>query len=374
MPEFHVCEVTPAADWVYDRVHDLEVAVSLEHFGEDLSVSAEWNRASHANERDAVKPLLVALPGPAPAGEQPGRFGLPLAPDDPVDLLGTIQFELPTTDNLHLAEDGYCQVRADARRHGIGTALWRETVRIARQHGRTSVLGWSEHLLATADPHGDRVVLPSGEGWVPVDAGSRFAQAQGLQLAQVERQSRLLLPVPPGRLAELRARAEAHALPGYRVESWIGPIPEEHLDRVAVMYRALSTDAPTGDVDWQEEHWDADRVRHSDRQKHLTGHSVFSLAVAAGTGEAAGLTEIHVHDAHSHRPEQWTTVVAEAHRGHRLGLLLKVANLQLLATDQPDARHLDTWNAGENDHMLAINDLLGFRPHSVHGAWQLRLG
>ena len=74
--------------------------------------------------------------------------------------------------------------------------------------------------------------------------------------------------------------------------------------------------------------------------------------------------------AHPHRPEQWTTVVAAPHRGHRLGLLLKAANLQGLAVDQPEARYVDTWNAGENDHMLAINTLVGFRPHSAHGAWQ----
>jgi GNAT superfamily N-acetyltransferase len=373
MPEFHVREVAPGTDWVYESVHELEVALSLERFGEDLSASVEWNRSSHANERDALKPLLLMLPGPAPTGAPLGRFGLPVAPDTPAELLGAVNAQLPTTDNLHLAEDVFCQVRADVRRGGIGTALWREIVRIARQHGRTSVLGWSEHLLATTDADGGRVVPSAGVGWVPLDAGSRFAQAQGLRLAQVERQSRLDLPVPSHRLAGLRAQAENRALPAYRTVSWVGPTPEEHLDRVATMYRALSTDAPTGDVDWQEENWDADRVRRSDRQKHLTGHSVFSLAISAETGGAAGLTEIHVHDAHPHRPEQWTTVVARSHRGHRLGLLLKVANLQLLATDQPEALHLDTWNAGENEHMLAINNLLGYRPHSVHGAWQLRL-
>lgn len=372
MPEFHVREAVPGTDWVFGALHELEVATSLEMMGEDLSVSAEWNRSSHTDERSALKGLLVVVPGPPPEDVGPARFGLPPLTGEPLELLGAAQFELPIADNRHLIDDLYCQVRQDVRRAGIGTALWREVVRIAGAQGRNTILGWSEHRVGVAAEAG-RLRAREGDDELPLDRGSRFAQSLGLSLAQVERQSRLELPVAPARLAALRARAEARALPTYLVESWVGRTPEHHLDRLAVMYTALSTDAPTGEVDWQPENWDADRVRHGDERKHLTGRSLFSVAIHAATGEVAGLTELHVHDAHPHRPEQWTTVVSTAHRGHRLGMLLKVANLQQLAADQPGARHLDTWNAGENAHMLAINTELGFRPHSAHGAWQARL-
>jgi GNAT superfamily N-acetyltransferase len=372
MPDFHLREVAHGTGWVFDSLHELEVANTVELMGEDLAVSADWNRNSHADEATARKGLLVALPGPAPTGGTRGRFGLPEAPAEPVELLAAIDFAMPLRDNLHLVDDVYCQVRAEARRRGIGTALWNEVVRIAGEQGRTTVLAWSDHLVgAPAEP--ERLRARDGDDELPLDRGSRFAQSLGLTLAQVERQSRLELPVPAQRLAQLRADAESRALPAYRLESWVGRTPEQHLEGLAVMYRALSTDAPLGEVDWQPEEWDADRVRHSDERKHLTGHSVTTMAVAADTGEVAGLTEIHVHHAHPHRPEQWITVVDGRHRGHRLGLLIKAANLQLLARDQPDARHVDTWNAGENAHMLAINTLLGFRPHAVTGAWQLRI-
>ena len=371
MSAFHIREIAAGTDWAFGALHDLEVEITTELYGEDLSLSADWMRNSYANEKTAIKAALVAVPGPAPAAGPRGRFGLPLAPAEPVELLGSIQFSLPTADNRHLVEDCFCDVRAGLRRGGIGTALWHEVVRIAGEYGRDTILAWSEHHLASADPEAERLVPPTGEGWIPLDAGSRFARSLGLSLAQVERQSRLELPVPPGLLAELRAQAEAHALPAYRVESWTGPTPSRHHDRVAAMQRAVSTDAPTGDVDWQPENWDAERVRQMDDQIHRSGHSVTTLAIATD-GSAAGYTTIQVHDSHPHRPDQWTTVVAGEHRGHRLGLLVKVANLQLLAEDQPDAQHLDTWNAGENAHMLAINTQLGFRPHSVHGAWQTR--
>ncbi len=372
MSEFHIVEARPRSDWAYDRLHALDVAVTEELLGEDQSVSPDWYRASYADERTARKGLLFALPGPAPADAEPGRFGLPEAPLEPVEPLGSVEFVLPRLDNLHLLDDTWLQVAAGARRRGIGTALWREVVRIAAAEDRETIIAWSHHL-AGAVSLPERVIPPTGAGHLPVDRATRFARSLGLSLAQVERESRLPLPVDPALLAELRESAEAKAYPAYEVVSWLGPTPEEHLDRVAELNRALSTDAPTGDLDFKEEAWDAERVRHSDERAHLTGHSVTTMAIHAATGAAAGLTLIHVHHAHPHRPEQWNTVVAESHRGHRLGQLIKTVNLQQLAASDPQARYVETWNAGENNHMLAINTRMGYRLHSVHGAWQLRL-
>jgi GNAT superfamily N-acetyltransferase len=371
MSGFHIVEARPRTDWVYDRLHALEVAVTQELLGEDQSMGADWARANYASEITSLKGLLLALPGTAPAAAAAGRFGLPEAPESPVEVLGTLEFVLPIRDNLHLMEDVYIQVRRDARRRGIGTALWHEARRIAAEQGRGATIGWSHHLAgATSIP--ERVEAPTGAGHLPVDRGTRFAQSLGLELAQVERESRLVLPVGPGLLGRLRAEAEALALSAYAVESWVGPTPVEHLDRVAELNRTLSVDAPTGELDWQEEAWDAERVSQSDELTHRTGYSMSTLAIHAATGDAAGLSVIHVHNAHPHRPEQWNTVVAAAHRGHRLGQLIKVTNLQQLATSNPQARYLETWNAGENNHMLAINTRLGYRLHSVHGAWHLK--
>lgn len=372
MPIFHIVEARPSSDWVYDRLHALEVAVTEEVLGEDKSVSADWNRAAYADERTSLRVLLLALPGPAPIDDTPGRFGLPAAPVAPVEPLGVLEFTMPSLDNLHLVDDAYIQVRAEARHQGIGTALWREVVRIARAEGRDSIIAWSPHL-AGASSSPQRVLPPTGVGHLPVDRATRFAQSLGLSLAQVERESRLLLPVDPALLARLRAAAEEKALPAYEVVSWVGPTPAEHQDRVAQLNRTLSTDAPSGDLDFQEEEWDAERVQHSDSVAHLTGHSVTTLAIHSVTGAGAGLTQIHVHHAHPHRPEQWNTVVSKAHRGHRLGQLIKVVNLLQLDATDPQGRYVETWNAGENNHMLAINTLIGFRLHSVHGAWQARL-
>ena len=41
--------------------------------------------------------------------------------------------------------------------------------------------------------------------------------------------------------------------------------------------------------------------------------------------------------------------------------------------DNPDAQFVDTWNAGSNKWMLAINDDLGFRPYIWYTAWQAKI-
>jgi hypothetical protein len=53
--------------------------------------------------------------------------------------------------------------------------------------------------------------------------------------------------------------------------------------------------------------------------------------------------------------------VARAHRGHRLGLLLKTGMLLWLAEVEPQVETVDTWNAESNDHMIAVNEALAYR-------------
>jgi hypothetical protein len=64
-------------------------------------------------------------------------------------------------------------------------------------------------------------------------------------------------------------------------------------------------------------------------------------------------------------------VVARAHRGHRLGLLVKVAMLELLAGREPGLERIITGNADVNEHMIAINTELGYRILDHWLSWEL---
>ena len=70
---------------------------------------------------------------------------------------------------------------------------------------------------------------------------------------------------------------------------------------------------------------------------------------------------------------QTDTLVLREHRGHALGLALKVANLRALQREKPDVAAVRTWNADTNVHMIAINARLGFRPTGWSREWAKQL-
>jgi hypothetical protein len=94
-------------------------------------------------------------------------------------------------------------------------------------------------------------------------------------------------------------------------------------------------------------------------------------ARAPGTGDLAALTQVCVDPAMPEWGFQELTAVARPHRGHRLGLLLKLAMLDLLAAREPQVTRIVTMNADGNQHMIAINEQLGFRVLSRWPSWEL---
>jgi len=67
------------------------------------------------------------------------------------------------------------------------------------------------------------------------------------------------------------------------------------------------------------------------------------------------------------------TAVRPEHRGHRLGLLVKIAMLDLLTVHEPAVRRIQTDNAASNPHMVAINEQLGFTIAGTSRHWELDL-
>src|SRR5699024_5037425 len=57
---------------------------------------------------------------------------------------------------------------------------------------------------------------------------------------------------------------------------------------------------------------------------------------------------------------QENTLVMPDHRGHRLGLALKVATHRQLRERAPQLRSLVTWNSHVNPWMIEINEKLGY--------------
>jgi RimJ/RimL family protein N-acetyltransferase/GNAT superfamily N-acetyltransferase len=257
------------------------------------------------------------------------------AADDTVT--GWYLLELPARDNRHLASL-QAFVRPDRRRQGFGAALVR--------HGAGRALADGRSLL-------------SSFAWEQ-SVGEAFARSLGATAGIAEIRRVLdLAAVPADRLGELRAAAEP-ASAGYSLIAWTSPTPERYLDEVAAINRALA-DAPH-DPSWEPSAWDAERVRETDRRIQLQGVRAYTVAARHdATGELAGLTQVEVPADEPRWAFQGLTAVVRNHRGHRLGLLLKVAMLERLVKAEPDIQRIITGNADGNRYMIAINETLGYR-------------
>jgi hypothetical protein len=173
------------------------------------------------------------------------------------------------------------------------------------------------------------------------------------------RKCNLSIGINEVRLPRLRASA-ALAAAGYSLVHWTGDVPDQYLGPLAHVINAFE-DAPRGE-NVQPESWDAARVRERTgahvRAGLLRNHSVAALHDA--TGEMTAYTGVVVESEAPSWGFQELTAVTRSHRGHRLGLLVKTAMLELLAEAEPQVEFIMTSNAAANDHMIAVNELLGY--------------
>ena len=260
-------------------------------------------------------------------------------------------------------------VAEDARGAGIGSALLRVAEAHADDLGRSVLAGYSDVPLDHLDLPGPRLEAPDGSGSIPAaDLGAAFAIRHGYRLAQLERVSGL--PVT-GRLAEFQARLaefDAAETP-YRLVEWVDHAPDELLDSLAIAHASMATDVPAGGLTVDLERWDAARVRAAEQRDVSAGRTTLVQAAVAPDGTVAGFTELSL-PSDSRVVFQWDTIVLGAHRGHRLGMRMKLANLVRLIEFAPDRDEVVTWNADENEHMLAINIALGFTLRGMEAEWQ----
>jgi GNAT superfamily N-acetyltransferase len=265
-------------------------------------------------------------------------------------VVGGYTLELPHRENRDRA-GLTLRVAPAHRRAGAGTALLRHAADRARALGRPTLT--SEIQAETP-----------GEG---------FARAIGATVQLTEARRTLdVSAIPPGYLAELRASVKA-AADGYVVLDWSGPPPEAWLGGVADLNQAMG-DAPHG-ADEEVLSWDVARVREVYRLQAAMGLRHYSIvAREEATGELAGLTELSVDPADPEWGHQEMTAVTRAHRGHRLGLLLKAAMLELLADREPRIRWIETYNADSNKHMIAVNEALGYQVTGQLQSWLLAAG
>lgn len=260
------------------------------------------------------------------------------------------------------------QVARDARRKGVGSALLDVIEGAASADGYRVFQSWSSHRAPATD---DVLRPPTGFGAIDRDSPAvGFALAKGYRIEQVERMSRIDLPVDPALLAAKRADAQAHAA-DYSVVQWVGRCPDQWLKDMATLHQRMSTDAPAAAIEFAEEDWTEDRVRNLDDLNEAGGRvNLTSAAVHLPTNTLVGYTDIALSELEGRPATQEDTLVLKEHRGHRLGMLLKVANIEQLTRVSPNTPRITTFNAEENRPMLNVNEAVGFVPTGYEAAWK----
>ena len=259
-------------------------------------------------------------------------------------LVGLCQAWFPLGDNTSMVWASV-DVLPEARRTGHGAALVEDLVAVARSRGRTLVVVEAAYPPDRADDHPYR----------------RFAQAHGFRVGLMEVARRLVLPVSSERLDALEQRARRRHAGRYAVSVY-ERVPEELLAPLCRLKNLVAEQAPAGDIPFEAESLTPERYGDLRDADQAAGRvRLTALATEIDTGLAVAFTELMLRPGVT-RAEQWGTLVDEAHRGHRLGLAVKVATLRALQSDHPDRLDVMTTNAVENPWMVAVNDDLGFRP------------
>jgi GNAT superfamily N-acetyltransferase len=245
---------------------------------------------------------------------------------------------LPERDNTHLAWLSVT-VHPGHRRRGYGSALMERLLEEARAAGRTSV---------------------GIDGWESTSTVA-FAAAFGLERRSNEIMRRQhLAEVDPSVVDKLYE--EAAAVAGeYELVRIVGRSPVDLRAQLAELAAAIN-DAPTDDLDVEDEVMTEERLVAYEDAVLARGNRLYRLVARHRTsGALGGHTVVAVEQERPELAHQHDTAVARAHRGHRLGLLLKAGMLRWLAEAEPSIATVDTWNAESNDHMIAVNELLGYR-------------
>ncbi len=256
-----------------------------------------------------------------------------------------------TRDNLEVGQL-LLWVDPQHQRQGYGGRLLAHAEEHARTRGR--------HLLRAQARVGERL-----------SRNRTFAERHGYTLAMTEIERRLPLPADPVLLDRLAAEAAAYH-GDYEIRSFVGPVPAELRASYVAVNNLLTVEMPHGDLDLEPGRDTVEDLDAFERKREEAGRTGVA-ALAVRDGVVVAFADASVPGGHNRHVDQFGTLVHPDHRGHRLGMAVKCAQLRLLSERFPDRTYVGTSNAETNAHMVAINVALGFTVHQVWGEFKKRL-
>jgi GNAT superfamily N-acetyltransferase len=266
---------------------------------------------------------------------------------DGADVIGTSGAYLDLTQNLENAF-GWVYVRPDRRGGGLGRAIAGPMFDAVEADGRT------------------RFATEINQG----RAEESIASRAGMKPALTEKRSRLSLPDLDWSLMDLWVKRAEERASDYELLLFAGPIPEAHLEAFCELTRVMNT-APREDFEEDDEIITPEIWRDVEVKERARLTDILSyVARHVPTGRLAGFTTVFCPRLQPDLVWQGDTGVDPAHRNRGIGRWLKAAMALKLRESYPEARRIDTYNAGSNAPMLSINVEMGFHPIMVETVWQ----
>ena len=319
------------------------VSISEIDPADEQTLRAFWEVEQASQRHDREHALLRSWDRLLMLAQQPVDYYARtfLAAHDGDDVVGGAELVRGLADNLHLA-DLEVVVAPERRRQGVGRALHDEAMTRLRADGRTTV--------------GGEAYAPQGDG--PGTAPYEFATALGFEVVHREDHLMLELPVEREVLAGLRARVEA---PEYDVVTWQERCPDEFVEAFCEMRTRMDSDVPIGDIDYEPVVMTVERLRTGEERTARSFHGIAAAARRREDGVFGGYSQLYAPHGADYLYQDDTLVMPE-HRGHRLGLLLKCATLEIAQREHPERVAIHTDTAVDNHAMQATNRRFGYRP------------
>ncbi len=261
-------------------------------------------------------------------------------------IAGLAELALPLSENTDTQEVELVVYPA-WRGKGIGTMLMDALREVMKSEGRPKAFGYA---LTHADSTQEEEELPA----------SRIATGLGLSKTATEFVSTVSLPLDRDLVEDLHVEVEA-SLGKYRIITWEGDVPEEHMDQWCVLLNQMSADVPSEKSELETPEYDEERVRAIEARSAARGYRRLTAVALAPNGSFAGTSYVMFREDGSRLGEQAITVVMPEHRGHNLGLALKLMTHRLLTETESKVDVIRTYTNHTNTHINAVNERLGYR-------------
>lgn len=235
------------------------------------------------------------------------------------------------------------------RGRGIAAVLMRAGAQAALDAGRTKVIIDSDSM-------------------VPV--GASVLERWGGKKAMVARISRLDLAALDAPLMDAWIAQGRELCDEFELLFWQDRVPSEHVEAFAALHDVMNS-APLEDLDVEPFVLTPEQLLAYEDARVARGYQWWATVVRhKPSGEFAGFTDMVATSFDRTVLHQGDTGVWHKYRGKGLGRWIKAYHLGRVRGFVPEARWVQTGNAGTNRPMLNINEQMGFFPYKHITGWQ----